>query len=414
MHTHRVTHGDIGGRRLRVRAKWAGLAALPVLALLLSACASERPAQSEAQQPTFAPPAPVQVATEVEEAPLLIVTLAHEQHIAVVDPALDDTEQTAIERIEVGAAPWAVAVGPMPDTVDDEPRIEAPIAYVSTAEGLAVVDLATRTRTALVPYLTMPTSVGYGEYRAGGLGLAVTPDGSRVYVAVGSSRNTYTVEVFDTASGTFIAEVPVGLRPFDVVVAPDGSWAASIDHDSFTVTVIDAATLAPRTIEVAPFGTQGGLASWEKGHYGSVTPDGRILLPYQGAVVASLDPISGAYERIPQQANSHAHGTDFAGTTLFTVGTGSFGNATGGPNLSILDIATGQERVVPLRVPHENVAAWTAASGQAYAAVAGGNTREEGWDGLTLVNLSDLSLREIPVPGYPQDVAAFVQRVITE
>lgn len=343
---------------------------------------------------------------------LLVATLAHEQHIAIIDPGIDDTAQASVERIEVGAAPWAVAVDPADAASTGTAEAAVPIAYVTTAEGLAVVDLETRSRTALVPYLTMPTSVGYGEYRAGGLGLAVSPDGSRVYAAVGSSLGSYSIEVFDTASQSFVAQIPVGLRPFDVAIAPDGSWVASIDHDAFTVTVIDTATLTARTIEVAPFGTTGGLASWEKPHYGSVTPEGRLLLPYQGSVVVSLDPKTGTMEHLPQHANSHAHGTDFLGSTLLTVGTGSFGSATGEPNLSILDMATGQERLVPMRVPHENVAGWTAANGDVYAAVAGGNTREEGWDGVTLVRLADLTQREIAVPGYPQDIAAFMVRIV--
>jgi hypothetical protein len=218
------------------------------------------------------------------------------------------------------------------------------------------------------------------------------------------------LEVFDTASGTFVGFAPVGLRPFDVLVAPDGAWAATVDHDSFTVTVVDAATLKATPHTVAPFGTDGGLASWEKPHYGAVDARGGILLPYQGLMVARLDPATGQVTTLKSSANSHSHGTALAGRRLLTVGTGTFGNASGDPNLSILDLDGGGEQIVPLTPPHETVTVWTDTAGAEYAAIGGGNTRGEGWDGITLVSLADLSKRAISVPGYPQVVVSFAAR----
>ncbi len=49
-------------------------------------------------------------------------------------------------------------------------------------------------------------------------GLAVSPDGKRLYIAL-SKRNVVTV--VDIASETVIATVPVGVAPFRVVVSPD-------------------------------------------------------------------------------------------------------------------------------------------------------------------------------------------------
>lgn len=327
---------------------------------------------------------------------LLLASLAHGDEVAVIDPALPDAE-AVVSRIAVGAAPWGVGV-------------HGGTGYAATAEGLAVIDLAAGERTALVQYRHPAVRIGYGEYRPGGLALAVAPDGGRVYVAVTADGSADWLEVFDTASGAFIASVPVGLRPFDVVMAPDGGWVATVDHDGFTVTVIDTASLAPVRYTVAPFGTLGGLASWEKPHYGAVGADGTIHLPYQGLAVARLDPLTGEYDTIPSRANSHAHGVALAGRRLITVGTGAFGNATGGANLSILDLDTGEERIAPLDPPHETVAVWRDAAGREYAAASGGNTRDMGWDGITLVSLADLSTRSIPVPGYPQNLAGFALR----
>ncbi len=51
-------------------------------------------------------------------------------------------------------------------------------------------------------------------------GLAVSPDGARLYIAL-SKRNAITV--VDIASETVIATVPVGVAPFRIVVSPDGN-----------------------------------------------------------------------------------------------------------------------------------------------------------------------------------------------
>lgn len=375
------------------------LAAPALLALGLMGCAPEpqvdpkpttRPTPSADPDPD---PSPSEAAVP---AMLLLASLAHGDEVAVVDPAQPDAE--AVRRIRVGAAPWGVGV--------HSDAGGASTGYAATAEGLAIVDIAAGSRTALVPYEHPAPRIEQGEYRPGGLGLAVAPDGARVYVAV-TSGDGAVLEVFDTASRSVVGSVPVGLRPFDVLVAPDGSWAATVDHDSFTVTVVDAETLTATTHEVAPFGTEGGLASWEKPHYGAVDTDGTILLPYQGQTVVRLDPRTGETSTVLSAANSHAHGTALAGERLLTVGTGAFGNADGAPNLSILPLDGGKEDVVPLDVPHETVALWRDSAGAEYAAIAGGNTRGEGWHGITMLALDGHAIRKIPVPGYPQAVVAF-------
>ncbi|WP_244304650.1 YncE family protein [Leucobacter viscericola] len=369
------------------------------LVLGLAACASEAPRSKPSADPEPKSTEVAETFPEPEAAPvLLLASLAKKAELAVIDPSLPDAD-AGVRTISVGGAPWGVGV-----------HNETGTAYAATSEGLAVVDLAAGKRTALVQYQHPAPMQSVGEYRPGGLGLAVAPDGSRVYVAVTTGDGKDNLEVFDTAEGAFIGSVPVGMRPFDVLVAPDGSWAATVDHDGFTVTVVDAATLKPTQHTVAPFGTEGGLASWEKPHYGAVDADGTILLPYQGLVVARLDPLSGSVTTLKSKANSHSHGTALAGRKLLTVGTGAFGNASGEPNLSILDLDSGNEQVVPVSPPHETVAVWTDAAGGEFAALGGGNTRDEGWDGLTLVSLADLSVRSIPVPGYPQVVVPFAAR----
>ncbi|MCW2287405.1 YVTN family beta-propeller protein [Leucobacter luti] len=378
------------------------LLALPaLLALGLLSCAPEpvpeaKPTPTQ-EQPRQTPDPTPDPGSDPAAPELLLASLAHSDEVAVIDPARAEDE--VVRRITVGTAPWGVGVHTDADGTTT--------GYAATAEGLAIVDLAAGERIALVPFAHPAPSISSGEYRPGGLGLAVSPDGTRVYVAVTEGSGPAWLEVIDTATRSVVQSVPVGVRPFDVLVAPDGSWAATVDHDSFTVTVVDAETFAATTYEVAPFGTAGGLASWEKAHYGAVAADGTIWLPYQGETVVGLDPRTGAQRTVASAANSHAHGTALAETRLLTVGTGAFGSADGTPNLSILDLESGAEQVVPLALPHETVAVWRDADGAEYAAVAGGNTRDEGWDGVTLVALDGLATREIPVPGYPQVVVTY-------
>lgn len=379
------------------RSLLARAAVLVAAAAVLAGCAPG--ALTASPSPTPSPATTPAPTPEPEpERSLLLTTLAESNALAVVDPTAADP---IVAAIEVGAAPWGVAADPARER-----------AFVATAEGLAVVDLATMTRSALVPFEHQPSAIASGEYRDGGLGLAVSPDGATVYVAVHRWPDPAWLEVVDVASGTVTASVDVGVRPFDVLMDPAGAWVATVDHDTYGVTVVDTATLATRTIEVAPFGDL-GFASWEKPHYGVVTDAGTILLPFQGQVMVEVDPISGATTSTPLAAQTHQHGVaqvhdagDALDGATLVVGTGAFGSATQGPSLEIV-AADGTDAVVPLARLHETVTTWRATDADAWSAVlAGGYTRDGWWDGLTIVDLETLEQREVPVAGRPQAVVA--------
>lgn len=382
------------------RSVLARVAALGAAATALAGCAPGTPATTPTSSapPSTTTTEPTPTPEAEPERSLLLTTLAASNALAVVDP---DAAEPVVASVEVGAAPWGVAA----DAAHER-------AFVATAKGLAVVDLASMTRTALVPFQHQPTQVGVGEYRDGGLGLAVSPDGATVYVAVHRWPDPAWLEVYDVASGTCTASVDVGVRPFDVLMDPAGAWVTTVDHDTYGVSVVDTATLAARTIEVAPFGDL-GFNSWEKPHYGVVTAAGTILLPFQGQVMVEVDPISGATTSTPLTAQTHQHGVaqvrddddPLDGTTL-VVGTGAFGSATQGPSLEIVS-PDGTDAVVPLSRLHETVATWRASDADAWSAVlAGGYTRDGWWDGLTIVDLATLEQREVPVAGRPQAVVA--------
>ncbi len=305
-----------------------------------------------------------------------------------------------VASVVVGQAPWDVAV-------------HGGRAFVSTAEGVAVVDLRERRRTSLIAYAHPVQDIEYGEYRPGGTGIAVSPDGSTAFVAVVRATGPAVLEKIDLATGKVVGSVEVGLRPFDILMSEDGTEVYTIDHDSFSVHIVESETLAARRVEVAPFGTTGGLASWEKPHYAALDADGRILLPYQGLALAVLDPRSSTVTIEEMGANSHQHGAALTadGGGLLSVGTGAFGNATGEPNLTIRELDSGEERVVPLNRLHETVIPWTdPSSGREKALLSGGHTRDGFWEGITVVDLETLEQHELAVPGRPQALAAVLQQ----
>jgi YVTN family beta-propeller protein len=60
-------------------------------------------------------------------------------------------------------------------------------------------------------------------------GVAVTPDGKRVYVA---NRESGTVSVIHTATNTVAKTIPVGIFPNSVAVTPDGTKVYVVNNVS--------------------------------------------------------------------------------------------------------------------------------------------------------------------------------------
>src|ERR1700746_3239808 len=82
-------------------------------------------------------------------------------------------------------------------------------AYITNAldNTVSVVSTATNTVTATIPVGVSPT------------GVAVSPDGSKVYVTnQGDDINPSTVSVIDTKTNTVTANVPVGVDPTSAAV----------------------------------------------------------------------------------------------------------------------------------------------------------------------------------------------------
>ncbi|HEX3779847.1 MAG TPA: alkaline phosphatase family protein [Pseudonocardiaceae bacterium] len=129
---------------------------------------------------------------------------------------LDTASDTVTATWQAGLAPRFLA--PSPDGRS---------LYVSCFDGVSILD------------------TGHGAVRrslpdqAQAQGIAVHPDGTRLYVA-----NTWqnTVSVVDTRSFRVLARVRVGKTPWQVAVSPDGSRVYATGAGDDTVTVFDAAS----------------------------------------------------------------------------------------------------------------------------------------------------------------------------
>ena len=106
-----------------------------------------------------------------------------------------------------------------------------------TASGtVAVIDTATNTVVATIPVGPIPFAP---------IGIAIAPDGTRVYVTNAGDpfdRANGTVAVIDTATDTVVATIPVGILPEAVAITPDGTRAYVANAASSTASVIDIAS----------------------------------------------------------------------------------------------------------------------------------------------------------------------------
>ncbi|TVL94153.1 serine/threonine-protein kinase [Streptomyces sp. SAJ15] len=130
------------------------------------------------------------------------------------------TAPTSVSSIGVGSGPGGVAVSP------DGRRV-----YVANydSSSVSVIDTATdRTVGDPIPVGDLP------------IGLAVSPDGRRAYVA---NYGPDSVSVIDTATDRTVgAPIPVGTDPAEVAVSPDGRRVYVTNSISRSVSVIDTAT----------------------------------------------------------------------------------------------------------------------------------------------------------------------------
>jgi YVTN family beta-propeller protein len=145
------------------------------------------------------------------------------------------------------------------------PAEAAPFLYVANSGDatVSVIDTATNM------VVGSPIPVGGNP-----VGVAVTPDGTKVYVTNNNSSN---VSVIKTATNTVVKTVPVGIGPIGVAVTPDGT-KVYVTNAVGTVSVIHRP--GNTVVATIPVGIRWGVnpsgsRSLRMGH----TPTSRILTP---------------------------------------------------------------------------------------------------------------------------------------
>ena len=154
-------------------------------------------------------------ATIAEAAPFAYSSNQGDGTVSVIDTATN----TVIATIPVGAMPLGVAV-----------NAAGTRAYVANfgADSVSVIDIATNN---VVHDVLLPANSVQG--------IAVSPDGSRVYAA-GSSGADGQVAVIDTTADTVVSTIVVTRVPRSVAVSLDGTRVYvghSIDNDNGSVSV---------------------------------------------------------------------------------------------------------------------------------------------------------------------------------
>ncbi len=131
---------------------------------------------------------------------------------------IDTTTNNVTSTVDVGMAPYGVAVNPTGSKV-----------YVTNTgdNNVSVIDTATNE-------VTTTVNVGRAPY-----GVAVNPAGTKVYVANAGSNS---ISVIDAATNQVISTVNVGNKPYGVAVNPAGTRVYVTNSKSNTVSVIDATT----------------------------------------------------------------------------------------------------------------------------------------------------------------------------
>lgn len=134
----------------------------------------------------------------------------------------------------------------------------------------------------------------------GGWEVAITPDGRFAYVTNSYIGCGNTVSVIDTSTNAEVAVVPVGDCPRGVAVAPNGRYAYVTNADDNTVSVIDTSTLMVGTLP------------------GFTVPEGIAIRSQRGvATIESSDAIGGKKDTFNVNEAVYVYGSDYDCATTY-------------------------------------------------------------------------------------------------
>jgi YVTN family beta-propeller protein len=222
-------------------------------------------------------------------------------NMTVVDGA---TNQVVGGPVSTGAdsGPWMTAITPDGNTV-----------YTVGWDSGNLIGIDTATKQISGPPVPIGTQ---------GWGIAITPDGTRAYIAGNSS-----VIVVDLQKRQVIgAPIPACAAPNAVIITPDGSRAYVVCADS--VPIIDTATnQVVGSVDLPP-----GVQTFS----GAVTPDGKAVLvtDRKGSILV--------IDTATNQATSIPTGGDLLGLTITPDGKRAYAADFDGNRIMVIDVATRQ------------------------------------------------------------------------
>jgi YVTN family beta-propeller protein len=162
---------------------------------------------------------------------------------------IDTATNTVTDTISVGTG-----AGKGADDVVFSP--DGSKAYVGSSNILSVIDTATNT-------VTSSVTLNFGPY-----GIAVSPNGNKVYVASWTGDYVKAITFDDDDVPTSIVTIDVGNSPTGVTLSPNGTRLYVANADGNTVSVISTST--NNVVKTIPVGnTPTGIA---------FTPDGSLAL----------------------------------------------------------------------------------------------------------------------------------------
>jgi YVTN family beta-propeller protein len=200
-----------------------------------------------------------------------------------------------------------------------------PYAYVSNLSGnnVSVVNTANNTVTATIAVPASPS------------GLAVTPDGTSVYV---TCRGANSVSVISTASNSVIASIGVGSSPIQLAISPNGAQVYVVNQGSNQVSVIDTASKSvtgtinvgshPNAVAFSPSGTRAYVTNLYGGNVSIIDTSSRSVI---GTFPAASGPggvavIANGRVYVGNQYSNSVTVHDASGNLLATIPGFSFPN----------------------------------------------------------------------------------------
>jgi len=183
-------------------------------------------------------------------------------------------------------------------------------AYVAVSQASGDVTSESPNRVAVINTRTntLETSIPIpGDDPYGPIGVAITPDGNRAYV---TNRGNGTVEVIETSTNTWVETIPVSSSfPVGIAITPDGTRAYVVTRGPLTrVLMIGIDPNLPGfhsvvdviQIDINPSSSVTSIA---------ITPDGRRAYVTYGSnrvAVIDVDPGSANFNRVMTTINTMA------------------------------------------------------------------------------------------------------------